>query len=128
MVVMVMASLISGINRSVSNLFEQIAPRTFLVWRFFRAGVTVSDGSDETNPWRRNPPIKDEEADRIAQLPTVRYVTRREESAARVEFAGRRLESVNIAGLSHHWIEVDRGDVYPGRSVTRMDDAANSRT
>src|SRR6266540_3627338 len=72
MVVMVIAAMISGINRSVSNLFEQIAPRTFLVWRFFRAGV-------------------------------------------------------NISGLSHQWIEVNGGDVFPGRSFTRMEDLANSR-
>src|SRR2546426_2745346 len=44
MVVMVIAAMISGINRSVSNIFESIAPRTFLVWRFFQAGVNVSDG------------------------------------------------------------------------------------
>ena len=127
MVVMIIASMISGINRSVSNLFEQIAPRTFLVWRFFQAGVTISDGSEETSPWRRNPPISAAEADRIAELPSVRYVTRREESSARVELAARALESVNVAGLSHQWIEVNGGDVYPGRSFTRMEDLANSR-
>jgi len=127
MVVMIIASMISGINRSVSNLFEQIAPRTFLVWRFFQAGVNISDGSDETSPWRRNPPISPEEADRIGALPSVRYVTRREESSARVEFSARTLESVNVGGVSYQWVEVNGGDVYPGRSFTRMEDLANSR-
>jgi len=127
MVVMIIASMISGINRSVSNVFEQIAPRTFLVWRFFQAGVNISDGSDETSPWRRNPPINDAEADRIAELPSVRYVTRREESSVRVEFGSRTLESVTVSGLSHQWIEVNGGDIYPGRSFTRMEDVANSR-
>src|SRR2546426_1328794 len=98
MVVMVIAAMISGINRSVSNIFESIAPRTFLVWRFFQAGVNVSDGSDESSPWRRNPPISEIEADRIAQLPSVRYVTRRDESAATVEFADLRLESATSRG------------------------------
>ncbi len=127
MVVLIIAAMISGINRSVSNLFEQIAPRTFLVWRFFQAGVTISDGSDETSPWRRNPPISGVEADRIAQLPSVRYVTRREESATRVEFGNEALESVSISGLSHQWIEVNGGDVFPGRSFSRLEDLANSR-
>ena len=68
-VVMVMAAMISGINQSVSNVIESIAPRTFLVWRFFQAGVNVSDGSDESNPGRRNPEIVAVEADRIALLP-----------------------------------------------------------
>ncbi len=127
MVVMIIASMISGINRSVANTFEQIAPRTFLVWRFFQAGVNISDGSDESSPWRRNPTISDAEADRIAQLPSVRYVTRRDESSAQVEFGDRKLESVNISGLSSQWIEVNGGDIYPGRSFTHMEDLANSR-
>src|SRR5437667_160861 len=126
MVVMVIAAMISGINRSVSNIFESIAPRTFLVWRFFQAGVNVSDGSDDSSPWRRNPPISEIEADRIALLPSVRYVTRRDESSATVEVADLRLESVNVAGLSAQWVEVNGGDVYPGRTFTRLEDLANS--
>jgi putative ABC transport system permease protein len=126
MVVMIMAAMISGINRSVASTFEQIAPRTFLVWRFFQAGVNISDGSDETSPWRRNPPISDLEADRIAALPSVRYATRREESSALIEFRDQRLESVSISGLSSQWVEVNGGDVFPGRTFTRVEDLANS--
>src|SRR5438034_2277590 len=126
MVVMVIAAMISGINRSVSNIFESIAPRTFLVWRFFRAGVNVSDGSDESSPWRRNPEITEVEADRVALLPSVRYVTRRDESSATVEFADLRLESVQISGLSAQWVEVNGGDIYPGRTFTRLEDLSNS--
>ena len=125
MVVMVMAAMISGINRSVSNIFESIAPRTFLVWRFFQAGVNVSDGSDESSPWRRNPEITEVEADRVALLPSVRYVTRRDESSATVEFGDRRLESVDVSGLSAQWVEVNGGDVDPGRTFTRLEDLAN---
>jgi len=125
MVVMLMAAMISGINKSVAGVFESIAPRTFLVWRFFQAGVNVSDGSDENSPWRRNPPIDELEADRIRLLPSVRYVTRREESSANVEFGSLRLESVQISGLSAEWVEVNGGDVYPGRTFTRLEDLSN---
>jgi putative ABC transport system permease protein len=126
-VVMVIAAMISGINQSVANTFEQIAPRTFLVWRFFQAGVNVSDGSDENSPWRKNPPINDAEADRIALLPSVRYVTRREEAPAIVEFGDLHLESITVSGLSSQWVEVNGGDVYPGRTFTHMEDAANDQ-
>jgi putative ABC transport system permease protein len=126
MVVMLMAALISGINKSVAGVFESIAPRTFLVWRFFQAGINVSDGSDETSPWRRNPAITELEADRIRLLPSVRFVTRREESSATVEFGAKRLESVNVGGLSAEWVEVNGGDVYPGRTFTRLEDLSNS--
>jgi len=124
-VVMVIAAMISGINQSVSSTIESIAPRTFLVWRFFQAGVNVSDGSDESSPWRRNPTITEVEADRVSVLPSVRYVTRRDESSATVEYGDRRLESVDISGLSSQWVEVNGGDVHPGRTFTRLEDLAN---
>jgi len=124
-VVMVIAAMISGINQSVSSVIESIAPRTFLVWRFFQAGVNVSDGSDESSPWRRNPEIMGVEADRIALLPSVRYVTRRDESSATVEYGDRRLESIDVSGLSAQWVEVNGGDVHPGRTFTRLEDLAN---
>src|SRR2546422_3978515 len=98
---MVIAAMISGINQSVSNLFQSLAPQSFLVWRFFQAGVNVSDGSDESSPWRRNPELTPVEADRIALLPSVRYVTRRDESSATVGFVDLRLESVEEIGRAH---------------------------
>ena len=56
----------------------------------------------------------------------MRYVTRRDESAATVEYGSIRLESVNVSGLSAQWVEVNGGDVYPGRTFTRLEDFANS--
>src|SRR2546429_7480976 len=53
--VMVIAAMISGINRSVSSVIESIAPRTFLGWRFFQAGGHASGGSHGSSPWRRDP-------------------------------------------------------------------------
>src|SRR3989442_6024424 len=65
-------------------------------------------------------------ADRLPLWPGVRYVTRRDESSATVEFGGLRLESVNVSGLSSQWVEVNGGDIYPGRTFTRLEDLANS--
>jgi putative ABC transport system permease protein len=124
MVVMVIAAMISGINKSVSDIFEQIAPRTFLVFRYFQGGVNVSDG--ENAPWRRNPPISTLEADRIAHLPSVHYLTRREDGQAAVDFEDHRLESVFVIGMSAQWLEVNGGDVLPGRTFTRMENIASS--
>jgi putative ABC transport system permease protein len=123
-VVMVIAAMISGINKSVSDIFERVAPRTFLVFRYFQAGVNVSDGPNA--PWRRNPPISRLEADRVAELPSIRFITRREDGQASVEFEDHRLESVIVAGMSSQWLEVNGGDVYPGRTFTRMENLASS--
>jgi len=43
-----------------------------------------------------------------------------------VEFGSLRLESVQISGLSAEWVEVNGGDVYPGRTFTRLEDVSNS--
>ena len=43
-----------------------------------------------------------------------------------MEFKDRRLESVNVSGLSAEWVEVNGGDVYPGRTFTRFEDLSNS--
>ena len=125
MVVMVMAALISGINRSVSNIFQSIAPRTFIVFRHFQAGITVS-GGDETPAWMHNPPLTDLEAERLARLHGVRFLSRREDTQAPVAFGDQRLESVFIVGVNASWVEVDGGDVFRGRSFTRIEDLANT--
>ena len=62
-VVIAMGAAITGINRSVTRILEAAGPKTFFVFRFFQGGITVSDGSDETSPWRRNPWLSVEEAD-----------------------------------------------------------------
>src|SRR5256885_678836 len=58
--------------------------------------------------------------------PAGRHAPRRDESSTTVEFADQRLEAVNVAGLSAQWVEVNGGDVYPGRTFTRLEDLANS--
>src|SRR6185295_7924616 len=74
MVVIAMASAITGINRSVSSMLETLGPKTFFVERFFQGGLNISDGSDELSPWRKNPWITVEDAELIRQLPTVQAV------------------------------------------------------
>ncbi|HKG34145.1 MAG TPA: ABC transporter permease, partial [Gemmatimonadales bacterium] len=54
-VVIAMASAITGINQSVTNILEAAGPKTFFVYRYFSGGLDVSDGSDELSPWRQMP-------------------------------------------------------------------------
>ena len=55
MVVIAMASAITGINRALTKELESAGPRTFFVERYFQGGLNISDGSDELSPWRRMP-------------------------------------------------------------------------
>ncbi len=127
MVVMVIAALITGINKNVSDLFEESGTRTFFVTRYFHGGVHVSDGSDEMSPWRRRPHLTIEEADAIRALPAVAYVDVEEWWSGPAEFGGQRLESVSIQGRSEHWPNVSGGDISPGRSFTRVENLTSSR-
>jgi len=127
MVVMVIASMITGINRGVTDIVEQLGPRTFFVFRFFRGGINVSDGSDEMSPWRRNPPLTLAERDRIDGLPTIDLVVVDEGNSASVEYESETLSSVSIQGRGTRWLDVSGGDIFPGRSFTHMEQQASSR-
>lgn len=124
-VVMVIASMITGINRGVTDIVEQLGPRTFFVFRFFQGGVVISDGSDD--PRRRNPPLSLQEGAAIEALPSIDLVVAAQETGRQVEYASETLSSVRIRGLGVRWLEVSGGDVYPGRSFTRVEQESASR-
>jgi putative ABC transport system permease protein len=127
MVVMAIASIITGINQNVAQMFEEAGSRTFYVTRFFQGGIHVSDGSDEMSPWRRRPHLTVEEAQRIAALPSVSFVDVIEWWGASAEYEGEQLGSVGVEGRSENWPRVSGGDVYPGRSFTRLEALTNAR-
>ncbi len=127
MVVVAIASMVTGINRGVSAIFEQAGPRTFYVFRFFQGGVVVSDGSDEMSPWRRNPPLIVEEAERIEALESIAFLVLDEDAGVPIDFGSRKLTSVRVRGLGVNWLRVSGGDVYPGRSFTVLEEQARSR-
>jgi putative ABC transport system permease protein len=127
MVVMVIAAIISGINSGVTEIFEEAGSRTFYVVRFFQGGIVVSDGSDEMSPWRRRPQMRIEEAERIAQLPSVACVDVSEWWGAGASYEGKDLGSVGIEGRTENWVRVSGGDVYPGRSFTRLETLTSAR-
>ncbi|UCF39576.1 MAG: ABC transporter permease [Gemmatimonadota bacterium] len=127
MVVVVIGSMITGINRGVEDIFNQLGPRTFFVFRYFSGGINVSDGSDEMSPWRRMPPLTLEEAIRIRELPSIQRVVTEEGSSGPVEYGSTKLDDVPILGRSPEWTIVSGGDVLPGRSYTRVESEASGR-
>jgi putative ABC transport system permease protein len=126
MVVIAMASMITGINRSVVAELETLGPRTFFVNRFFQDGLVISDGSDELSPWRRNPWLTVEEAQMIRRLPLVREVTWRESTSGPVSYQDVDLASVQIVGFTPSWIGVVGGTITEGRNFTPAEFAAGA--
>lgn len=127
MVVIAMASAITGVNRSITGMLESAGPKTFFVYRFFQGGINISDGSDELSPWRRNPWLTVADAELIRTLPSVRDVSVSEGTNGPVSYEGNDLKSVQIAGLGPAWVLVTGGNVVAGRSFTAVEYAASSR-
>jgi putative ABC transport system permease protein len=125
-VVIAMASAITGINQSITQILESAGPKTFFVDRYFSGGLDVSDGSDELSPWRRMPWITVEEAELVRGLPSVRDVNIGEYTNGPVSYQGVELKSVAMAGMSPTWNLVNGGDILAGRNFTPLEYAAGS--
>ena len=48
MVVIAIASAITGINRGVQEQIETLGPKTFFVQKYFQGGLDINDGSEES--------------------------------------------------------------------------------
>ena len=127
MVVIAMASAITGVNRSITSMLESAGPKTFFVYRFFQGGINISDGSDELSPWRRNPWLSVADAQMLRSLPSVRDVNVGEYTNGPVSYSGTDLKSVQIAGFGPAWVMVTGGNIVAGRSFTPVEYAAGAR-
>ncbi|MFC1640140.1 ABC transporter permease [Gemmatimonadota bacterium] len=122
-VVMVIASVVRGINAGVTGIVEQLGPRTFFMYREFQAGIVVDDGSRH----RRPPPLTAEEADWIARSPRIAFAVKTESAMRSVEFESHDLSSVPILGRGSKWLEAGGGDIYPGRTFTLVEEQTKDR-
>jgi putative ABC transport system permease protein len=126
MVVITMASAITGVNRAVAKQLETLGPKTFFVFRFFQGGLNISDGSDEMSPWRRNPWLTPEEAQLLREQPSIKDVGYREGAGGPVSYGDQKLSSVNITGFTTNWPNVSGGTITQGRNWTDVEFAAGS--
>ncbi|HXC25921.1 MAG TPA: ABC transporter permease [Gemmatimonadaceae bacterium] len=121
-VVVIIAAAVHGINAEVATAIEAAGPTSFMVQRF-PVGLSACDGSDETCPWLHNPPVTKAEINALAKLPTVLAASVQLEIQAPVAYRGRQLPSPTIEGDSPPWLQVNGGDVNPGRSFTDAENA-----
>ena len=125
MVVIAMASMITGINRAVSHQLETLGPKSFFVFRFFRGGIQIDDGSEE-QPWQRNPWLTVEEAQLLKTVPSVKDVAYREEANGPASYGDVKLSSVNVIGYSTNWPRVSGGTISAGRTWTELEFASGA--
>ena len=126
-VVVAMSAAVHGINTSVARDLESAGPTSFYVYRVPVALGNVCDGTDETCTWRRNPPISLSEADAIRRLPSVQGVTAHVGYSASFKYKDKALSSAPFDANSPGWVDVDGGDIYPGRSFTHAENENAAR-
>jgi putative ABC transport system permease protein len=126
MVVIAMASTITGIQNSVSEIVQRAGPKSFYVMRYFRSGIQISDGSDEMSPWRRRPRMDREDAELIRRLPGIAAVNIRESASSRITYGSKAISSAQVEGQSPTWLQVEGGELLQGRNFSPTEDAAGS--
>ena len=117
-VVVAMSAAVHGINQSVARDIESAGPTSFYVYRVPISLGEACDGTDDTCPWRRNPPLTVDEAAAIGRLESVEAVTAHVGTSAAFKYKDRALRRAGLDGYTPTWTEVDGGDIYPGRSFT----------
>ena len=125
-VVVAMSSVVRGINESFRRDLEAAGPTSFYVYRRPISGFNSCDGTVETCPERRNPPITLDEVAALERLPSIRAVTSHVGTGAKFRYK----DKVMNAGMevyTPNWTEVDGGDIYPGRNFTVAENAAGAK-
>ena len=125
-VVVALSAAVHGINQSVAKDLESAGPTSFMIFRRPISLGEMCDGSDDTCPWRRNPPLTLAEARGIGELPSVAAVTSRISDWGGYRYKDKTLNGGRDA-YSTGWIEVDGGDIVAGRDFTHAEALSGAR-
>jgi putative ABC transport system permease protein len=126
-VVVALSSVVRGINESFARDLEAAGPTSFYIYRRPVGGFTVCDGTDETCPWRRNPPLTFDEALALERLTTIKAVTAHMGTGASFKYKDREIPQAGLEVYTANWTEVDGGDIYPGRTFSQAEHDAAAR-
>jgi putative ABC transport system permease protein len=122
-VVVGMGATIHGISESFRADVNEMGASTFMVRRR-GIGINSCDGSDDTCPDRRNPPVTLAEWRLISNLGSVQAAVPMFFGGMRVKYHDRHLSSVNYEAYGAQWLETDGGDIAPGRNFTEQENTA----
>jgi putative ABC transport system permease protein len=126
-VVVALSAAIHGINASVAKDLESAGPTSFFVYRRPISLASVCDGTDETCPERRNPPITMAESDAIARLPEVLAVTPHVGGSSKVRYKDRETNGVGVDAYAATWFDIAGGEITEGRNFTYAENTTGAR-
>ena len=124
-VVTVMSAAVHGINSGVTKAVAAAGPTTFYLHKW-PADFNTCNGSADSCPWRRNPPLTLDEARRIAELPSVALVVGEIGNTAPVRYADKDLPGVGYGAFTPGWLEVNGGDLVAGRDFTDRENSSGA--
>lgn len=119
-VVTVMSAAVHGINAGVARSMAAAGPTTFFITKW-PAEINSCNGSADSCPWRRNPPLTLAQAREIERIPAVRAAIAHIGSSAAIKFADRELPSIQVDGFTTGWIQVQGADIIDGRDFTQAE-------
>ena len=123
-VVMVMAAVITGINRSFSELMAPEGITTFWVAHFDFSSMQISGPLEEgEDAFFKNPPLEPEWAKELGRIPGI------QSAAPIVDLAGSGYEAssegdrveIGLYGVGADYIEISGGDIIAGRWFTQSE-------
>jgi putative ABC transport system permease protein len=125
LVVVAMAGVIQGVNRSFDVLVEASGANTFYVVRSY--GVEMSTGLEEDDPtWRRRPPISARFARSLEALSTVANSYASADISwlpSKLSAEGNEADAAILA-VPSDFMQTDAGDIVAGRFYTKLEEDA----
>ncbi|WP_419161223.1 ABC transporter permease [Candidatus Palauibacter sp.] len=123
LVVMVMAAVITGINRSFSELLAPNGMTTFSVVHFdFSAMMNFSGPlDDQERGFMRNPPLQPEWTRELGRLPGIRSAAPIAELGGYEANVGSDRVEISLYGVGADYLEIDSGDIMAGRWFTQTE-------
>jgi putative ABC transport system permease protein len=119
-VVTAMSAAVHGINAGVEKGIAAAGPTTFFVTKWPMA-LNNCNGSDDSCPWRRFPPLTIEETRAVAAQPSIAGVIAHVNTSAAAKYTDHELPGIGIEAYTPGWTDVDGGDISPGRSFTEAE-------
>src|SRR4051812_43755921 len=124
-VVTIMSAAVHGINAGVEQSIAAAGPTTFFITKW-PAEINSCNGSRDSCPWRRNPPLTLIEAKLIGELPSIESVTAHTGSSAAIKYADRDLPNVGLDAYTPGWLEIVGGDILAGRNFTATENGSGA--
>jgi putative ABC transport system permease protein len=116
-VVVTMAAAVNGIRQSFQQDLENIGADSFQVFRR-SIGFQACDGTDDTCPDRRNPPISFREWSTLRELPSVQAVIGSINGGGTFTYRYQVLNNIAYDAYSPEWLQISAADIAPGRNFT----------